>query len=312
VSAVPRWLPQGKRAAVVFHIDDVHPGRSTDPYEAGGDLERGALGHVVRLLDAHPQLRVTLFTTPDWREISPAPTRRVLARVPGVRQRAYLAPIHPRGTMRLDRHPEFVAFLKGMPRTEVALHGLHHVHPGPRLPMEFQGQGVDECRRMLREAVSIFRAAGLPFAPGMTPPAFNAPPALLRAMAEEGLAWVASSRDVRTEPAPGARGAMSGLAGLPLAEPALVEGGRLVHFPTNFQATSLPERAWRIVEGGGLLSIKAHIIKDALGHVALDGLDALYANYLDLLFTELDRRYGDSLWWTTMGEMAGTIARTNV
>ncbi|HEX8360769.1 MAG TPA: DUF2334 domain-containing protein [Longimicrobium sp.] len=312
VAEVPGWLPAGKRAAVVFHIDDIHPGRSTDAYEAGGDLARGALGHLVRLLDAHPQLRVTLFTTPDWREISPAPTRRLLARIPGVRDQVYLAPIHPRGTMRLDRHPELVEFLRGLPRTEIALHGLYHVHRGPRLPMEFQGQGVDECRSMLREAMSIFRAAGLPFSPGMTPPAFNAPPALLRAMAEEGLAWVASSRDVRTAPAPGARTAMSGLAGVPLAAPALLEGGRLVHFPTNFQATSPPERAWRIVEGGGLLSIKAHIVKDALGHVALDGLDALYANYLDLLFAELDRRYGDSLWWTTMGEVADTITRTNV
>jgi hypothetical protein len=301
------WLPAGKQAAVVFHIDDIHPGRSSDPYEAGGDLDRGALRHVLWLLERHPQLGVTLFTTPDWREISPVPTRRVLARVPWLRDRVYLTPIRPRGEMRLDRHAAFVAFLKSMPRTEVALHGLHHVQRGARVPVEFQSQSVAECRRMLRESVEIFQAAGLPFAPGMTPPGFHAPPELLRAMAEEGLSFVASARDIRTPPAREARAAMTGLRGVPLLDPVLLEEGRLVHVPTNFQATSPPERAFDIVEAGGLLSIKGHIIKAAYGHVALDGIDELYGNYLDLLFRELDRRYGDSLWWTTVGGVAEAL-----
>jgi hypothetical protein len=30
----------------------------------------------------------------------------------------------------------------------------------------------------------------------------------------------------------------------------------------------------------------------------------LYRNYLDLLFTKLESDYGDSLWWTSMGEIA--------
>jgi hypothetical protein len=40
--------------------------------------------------------------------------------------------------MRVDRFPDFVAFLNAMPRTEVAAHGLHHLHPGPQLAIEFQ------------------------------------------------------------------------------------------------------------------------------------------------------------------------------
>ena len=34
------WLPPGRSAAVCLSIDDIHPGRSGDHYEAGGDLER--------------------------------------------------------------------------------------------------------------------------------------------------------------------------------------------------------------------------------------------------------------------------------
>ena len=57
-------------------------------------------------------------------------------------------------------------------------------------------------------------------------------------------------------------------------------------------------------ELNGLLAIKAHIVKNACGHIALDGMDELYRNYLDLMLSELERRYGDSLWWTSMAEIA--------
>jgi len=49
-----RWLPAGKRAAVCFNVDDVHPATSQDEFDAGGDLGRGALGRVERLLDRQP------------------------------------------------------------------------------------------------------------------------------------------------------------------------------------------------------------------------------------------------------------------
>jgi hypothetical protein len=44
-----------------FSIDNVHSGRLSDFYEAGGDLDKGALGHV----QWHPQLRATLFASAD-------------------------------------------------------------------------------------------------------------------------------------------------------------------------------------------------------------------------------------------------------
>jgi hypothetical protein len=77
-----------------------------------------------------------------------------------------------------------------------------------------------------------------------------------------------------------------------------------VHIGANFQATSDEQRALAILDCGGLLSIKAHAIKDALGHIALDGLDDAYCEMLDRLFERLAVRYGDALWWTTMGEVA--------
>jgi peptidoglycan/xylan/chitin deacetylase (PgdA/CDA1 family) len=298
------WLPPGKSAAVCFTIDDVHPGRSTDAYEAGGDLDRGVLGHVERLLERHPAAKVTLFTTADWREISPSIERTLLARLPVVRDRVMLARTLPAGTMRLDRHPDFVRWLSHRPRMEVGLHGLHHIHVGRSIHVEFQEQSRRECARMLREALHVFDAAGLRHARGMCPPGWNAPPALLQAMVDVGLRFVASARDIRTPIAQDALTAMSGIQGVPLLYPAWLQDGQLVHFATNFQATSPIERALGILDNGGLLAIKGHAIKNAMGFVALDGVDGVYTNFLDLLFSELDRRYGESLWWTTMGEIA--------
>lgn len=302
--AAPGWLPEGRRAAVCFSVDDVHPGTSSDAYEGGGDLDRGCLGRVRRLLERHPRLRVTLFTTADWREIAPAPTRRLLARLPYVRERVYLTEVLPAGSMRLGRHPEFVEYLKQLPRAEVALHGLHHVRRGPDVHAEFRGRDARECARALREAVAVFEEAGLPYVPGMCPPGWELSDELADAMIDVGLRFVASARDIRTEISADAVTNMSGLKGVSLIRPELVRAGRLLHVTSNFQATCPVERAVEIVERGGLLAVKAHAVKNALGHVALDGLDELYCNYLDLLFTKLESDYGDSLWWTSMGEIA--------
>jgi hypothetical protein len=302
--AVLDWLPAGKRAALCFSIDDVHPAKSSDYYEAGGDLGRGVLGRLRWLLDRHPQLRVTLFVTADWREISPVPTRRLLASIPRVRDHVYLAKRWPKGAMRLDRHPEFVAYLEQLPRTEVGLHGLHHCSKGLRIPVEFQDQTREESRAAVRELIGIFERAGLDCVPGMCPPGWSAPPALLDALHEAGVTWIAASRDIFTPISPDAKSNMSGFTGVSLLHPQRIDDGRFLHFPANFNPTCPIERATSIIECGGLLSIKAHAVKSALGFVAYDGLDEIYANYLDVLLTTLGDRYGDDLWWTSMGEIA--------
>jgi hypothetical protein len=301
------WLPVGKRAAVVLTVDDVHPATSDDAYEAGGDLGKGALRHVEWLTARHPDLQVTLFTTPDWREIRAHPSRRLASRVPILRERMFLTPILPKGTMRVDRHPSFVDYLNRLTRVDVAIHGLHHVHRGRAVPMEIQGQDVPACRALLAEARSIFESARLAYVPGFQPPAWNVTPALVEACIAEGIRWIAGARDVRTAVEPTASAKMSGPTGLPLCEPSVTEAREVVHFTTNFQATSSLDRAIEIVEVGGLVAMKAHIVKNALDHVSLDGLDEDYRNHLDSLFFELERRFGDAIWWTSLDDIASRV-----
>lgn len=309
-SPVRDWLPPGKRAAVCFTIDDVHPGTSAGHYDGGGDLGAGALGHVQWLLERHPSLHVTLFTTADWREISPSPSR-ILSRIPVVRDHLYLSKVLPPGTRRIDRHPAFIAYLEQLPRTEVACHGLHHIHPGRLLHVEFQDESVTVQRGKLQRMIEIFDATKLPYARGMCPPGWNAPASLISAMDALKFEFIASARDIKTDVTREATTAMSGLRGASLIYPSRIDGTSLVHMASNFQATSVWERARAIIECGGLLAIKAHIIKDAMGYVALDGMDALYRNYLDLVFEKLAHEFGESLWWTTMGQVSQRIRQSS-
>lgn len=308
------WLPPGKRAAVCFNVDDIHPATSHDHIEAGGDLGRGALGHLVRLLEANPRLKATLFVTPDWRLRHLVPTRGWPTRVPILRNHIHWSPRVPNGCFRIDRFPLFADYLNTLPRTECAVHGLRHAHPGPRMAVEFQRQSVRRCGRMLEQARGLFVAAGLRHVPGFAAPAWHTPPALCAALSQAGFRYVTSARDLDTPIRPGALAEGSGLRGAPLASPAWLRVGPstgrpdgrdgLVHFATNFQATSTPDRAHAIVEAGGLLSIKAHVFKAGGGLTMLDGLDDPYCEFLGRLCRQLDNRYGDTLWWTTFAEVA--------
>jgi predicted deacetylase len=290
------WLPAGKQAAVCLSVDDVHPAL----------LAMQNLAHVEWLQQRHPQLRVTLFTTPDWRTLDPYPTRKLLSRIPVVRDRVFTVAVHPRGTFRLDRHEAFCAFLRNWRGAEVALHGLHHVRRGTRPVLEFADRSRAACRATIEQAKAIFDHARLPFVAGMAPPGWHATPELLDAMADTGLTFVASARDLETPITRGAVTNGSGLRGVSLIEPQRI--GRLTHFTTNFQATSTIERAVEILECGGLLSIKAHLLAESGSYRALDGLTPEYRDYLDRLLSTIEDRFGDSIWWTSMGQMAGELA----
>jgi hypothetical protein len=300
------FLPPGKVAALCLTVDDIHPGRAVDAYEAGGDCERGALRHLDWLLQRHPQLRATLFVTPDWRQKSPFPTRKVLARLPWIKSRVFLAPILPKGTMSLDRHHEFVRYLKSLPRTDFGLHGLHHVHTGAPIGMEFQEQSRAQCVQMLKEAIAIFESAGLPVTKGLQPPAWHMPEALEDACADLAIRYIASARDIFTPISEQATTNMSGLVGASLIYPTMLASG-VAHISSNFNATCRRERAHEILDHGGILAIKAHVVKQIGAYVAHDGLDELYCNYLDVLLSELESRFENQLWFTTMGEIAERI-----
>jgi hypothetical protein len=305
VECLPRrWLPAGKTAAVCFSVDDIHPGTSEDSYEAGGDLETGALGKLVGLQRRHPNLKATLCVTPDWRLDSLVPRNGLLRHIPWLRRYVHWTRLLPEGRFRLDRYPQLVSWLNSLERCEIVPHGLTHSHTGPQFAAEFQDEPEDQCTAIIQRGLDIFRAAKLNFVRGYVPPAWNAPPALIGALDRLNFEFFGSARDLTTTVTPEAVTAMSGLTGVSLIYPQLIGNLKLVHLTCNFQATSSYERALQILDLGGVLHIKAHIFKYGGGHVMLDGLDDAYCNYLDLLFSMLTKRFGKRLWWAHLSEVA--------
>lgn len=305
------WLPEGKMAAVCFSIDDVHPSTSKDHYEAGGDLEQGQLGLVKWLMERHPQLKATLFVTADWRQIKPFPTRNILRMIPFIRDRVFLTKVLKKGTMHLERHKRFVDFLNQESRFEVAFHGLYHCNKGLNIPAEFHNKNKEEFRDILLEMIHIFNSSGIDYYGGICPPAWGISEVMVKQLIDNEIKFLAAARDVITEISEGALTNMSGMKGLPLIFPAILEG-RLVHIPANFNATTSMDRAIEIIHCSGLVSIKAHIVKSAFGRSAFDGIDALYVNYLDAMFTSLEKEFGDRLWWTSMVEITDRIRKIRI
>jgi hypothetical protein len=301
-----QWYRPGKAAAVVLSVDDVFPGTSQSAYDSGGDLENGGLGRLLWLLERHRQLQLTLFVTPDWRRIS-AVADRFWRHLPWLESRLYLARVLPKGTMDLRNHPEFVAFLNAMPRTEIAVHGLHHINRGHSISVEFRNKDRGACAAVLSEAMRIFEESGLNYVRGLQPPGWDCELALQEACRDVGFGWVASARDIATPVSKNARTAMSGLRGVSMLYPERI-APNLLHISTNFQATSVPDRAFEILDAGGVLSIKAHISKHVPGHSHLDGVDDLYVNYLDCLFDSIEQRYGEAIDWTTLDQLARPLS----
>ncbi len=301
---MPRpWLPNGAMAAVCFSVDDMHP-TASEGGDAVGSAARRAIDHLEWLLARHAQLRATLFTTADWRSRSAVPVRNWRQRLPLVRHVCHAARVLPRGTLRLDRHVEFAAWLRGLRSVDFAMHGVHHVRRGPAYLQEFAGRSRKQCRQMILTSKRILEAAGLSVVAGLAPPAWTAPPELLQAMVDLDMLFITSARDLDTPIAPGAVTRGSGLRDVSLIAPQLLPSGHLVHIATNFQATSTIDRAVAIVESGGLLAVKAHLLKRMGSYEALDGLDRAYVEYLDRVFMRLEDDYGDRVWWTTMADIA--------
>jgi Uncharacterized protein conserved in bacteria (DUF2334) len=305
---VNNWLPINKKAAICFTIDDLHPAKLVEHgYDAGGDLNNGVFGKVNWLLERHPKLKVTLFTTADWREISPFPTRKLLAKIPWIRDWFYLAKIQPKGTFQLDKFNDFSNFYSNHNQVEMALHGLHHCHKGIKIPVEFQKQSYQKCNAMISQMLQIFDNSRIKYVKGFTPPAWNASKNLLDALINNKVDFLASARDIISPISKDAINKMSGYPDISILYPEYINDKKMVHFPSNFQATNAYDRAFEIIENNGLLSIKAHVIKNAFGHISLDGVDDTYMQYLDKLLTEIETKYGDQIWWTTMGEMSDKI-----
>ena len=305
-----RFYPNGKHAAVVVSVDDVRPIINGMVNDIGVGSRGDILGAIAGLQKEHPQLIVTLFTVPDWREKNPFPTRRLLSRLPILNQYFYLSPVWSEPALSLEKHPDFCQRLSALPGVEIAVHGLHHVSKGQPVFQEFRRLSLKECLRRLELAEAIFERVGLHYVKGFAPPGWNVSKALLLALHMRKYQFLVSARDLQTEITHAAMYNNSDMRNLSLLFPAILPGTDIVHIPVNWSRTSSFERADRILDLGGVLSIKGHAIKQEYGYTAVDGLDETYCNYLHGLFSHIEKRWGQDVWWTSMEDLTAAYRRS--
>lgn len=257
-----------------LNLDDIHPESSADGTDCGGDRDRGVFGLLREMWRQFPNVKVTLFVTPDWIDRRQPLWSRALRR----NSRTWSP-----GTFRLDRHKEWCGWLASLPNTEVAVHGLHHFAPRGFHSQEFAMLGRAESLRRIRAADGIFREAGLPRSRGFRPPGWGISAGMFEALRDAGFEYAAASGDFSAPVGPEPRGHEAGVQGLPLLGPGEYQG--LVNMPQNWDIAHSPvERGVEIAKAGGLVSAKGHIASHYDGEAISNGLTpATLRRLLDLL-----------------------------
>ncbi|MFH1285259.1 MAG: DUF2334 domain-containing protein [Candidatus Micrarchaeota archaeon] len=270
--------PKNCKAALNINVDDVHPESASDIADCSGEQDEGVFRFLTLLGDEFPELKMTLFVTPEWRYKKFAGRwRRKLDFVFGSKYELW-----DETKFRLDLHPEWCSWLREKTRKgkfEIAVHGLNHYSPRYPYSAEFQGASYEESNAKLEKAEAIFADAKLPFVRGFRTPGWGVSSGLLQALKEREYEFVSCYPNAR--------------------ELSAVEG--IVHVPQNWDATHLVAEARNIVKSGGLLSIKAHITKKYGSDRIANGLDEVsYAKIRKLL----QDVYSWDVWFASMKEIA--------
>ncbi|MBI4374661.1 MAG: DUF2334 domain-containing protein [Deltaproteobacteria bacterium] len=171
-----------------LNLDDFHPQTDEDG-DFGGDLKNGNFGYLANLWNEFPQLKITLFTTPNWIDspFTRSPIHYVVRRWLG--RRPVVSP-RTGEPFRLDKHSEWCAKVRGLVeagRLEIAVHGYNHYNPNLSVHgQEFVGLDYEESKKRVLAAEEVFRAAGLPFVRIFRPPGWGVSKGMLLALKDFG------------------------------------------------------------------------------------------------------------------------------
>lgn len=272
---------------VSIGIDDFHPESSKNGYDCGGDMKAGSFAFVDELLAVEPDAKATLYVTPDW------------AYKPYGRWE--------RGLFDLRAHPAWTEWLKGCcsdGRLELAEHGLFHWRCEWPFGEEFRDTSKDESLRLLRKAREIFSETGLPVSRGFRPPCWAIGKGLVEALGEYDFEFVAASSDVVSDVRPGTTSCQWGLRSVSLLHPEPIGDTAVVNIPANWDPYwSDVERAFHIVEAGGVVAVTSHIQAAYWGETIENGLSRGILDKMIHLFGALRDRYHSSITFLTHSEL---------
>ncbi len=166
---------------VYFNLsfDDIHPESSVHGTDCGGDRENGVFKYFLKLWDICPELKVTLFTTPNWEDR--ANDSFFLKQVKRVMGMDYTN-MWEREPFLLTKHKKWCRWINSFGNFEVTIHGYNH-HVNNKLhSQEFQDMSYADSLARLKKSERFFKEAGLNYVRGFRPPGWGISDGMFQAL----------------------------------------------------------------------------------------------------------------------------------
>lgn len=273
-----------------LNFDDIHPESSKVGTDCGGDREKGVFGYFSRLWKKFPEVKITLFVTPNW--IDKSNTEFPMYYINRLLGRKYTREWEM-DTFRLDKFRDWCEWLNSFENLELAGHGLYHHRETDPHGAEFHEMDYEECLVRLKKAEEIFSLSGLRTEKGFRPPGWGISDGLFKALRELNYEFIACSGDMTVPVSRNAVVKETGIKNVPLLFPSTYMG--MINIPQNWDIKKSDiKRGVEIARLGGLISAKGHIAHNYDGERIENGLnEETFENIIALLeeLENMDVRY---------------------
>ena len=255
---------------IAFGIDDIHPESEADGCDCSGNMENGVFRYILRLVDEFPELKITLFITPNWiykpqPKVSKALSKFFKINAPTMKWED--------DKFKLNRYNDWCNWLRNLVKTgnfEVAVHGLHHFQPQYPYSAEFKNLDYENSINRIAMAEEILYRARIPFVKVFRPPGWGMSDGLLQALKEERYVLAASSGtqvDLNKETV-----CNSGISGVSLLKPEKYND--LMNIPANLDIShGEKDRAAKLIKLDGHVILHGHIAYVYHGEANPNGID---------------------------------------
>jgi hypothetical protein len=165
----------------LLDLDDFHPEKG-----CGLELDRGPIKYLELLWSNFPELKVTLFLTPDWRYLPQFRITKFFGKYFGISP-FFRQLKEPKYRVDKKEFREWRSWIRKnvkAKRLEVAIHGLYHIQPCYHYASEFQHLNYNQCLKRIKIAEKILEDAKIPFVKGFRPPGWLHNEDLLKALSK--------------------------------------------------------------------------------------------------------------------------------
>jgi peptidoglycan/xylan/chitin deacetylase (PgdA/CDA1 family) len=251
-----------------LNFDDFHPQTDRDG-DFGGDLDDGNFKYIKAIWEEFPELKITMFTTPNWID-TPYRLHHYFYHLRRILRFKEIVPSLKNEPFRLDKHPECCNKIRELineNKIEIAIHGYYHYNPKLVIHgQEFQNLSYEESKKRILLAEEILQKVNLPFVKIFRPPGWGISEGLLKALKELNYQAIAvHSSSSRTY------------------EIGEYYGLKTIH--QNYSISEKPEIALEQAEKRGVVLAKGHMCYNYGKEIIENGLcEKNYMNLRDALY----------------------------